>query len=545
MTDYPAIAQQLAEAARRDPSRVTLVSPDGTLTLSQLERESNRCARAVRSLGIEPGTRTVLMVKPGVEFLILTFGLVKAQAVLVLVDPGMGWKHLGKCLAEAEPAAFVGIPLAQAARRVLRWAPTAKIFLTAGNPAWWGRPRFGRLMRQSNWDDSPLAPPDPDSPAALVFTSGSTGPPKGVIYTHRMFSAQVHFLKELFGIETGEVDLATFPLFGLFDPGMGMTTVFPEMDFTRPGKVDPKKIIAAIQDNQVTHMFGSPALLKRVAPYAHEQGIRFPSLRRVLSAGAPVSPKVLREFSRLLDGEAEVHTPYGATEALPVCSIGSRELLQEKGTAEGKGVCIGRPLPGVQLRLIEISDDPISEWSDRLLVEDGKVGELVVSGPNVSQGYFGRPEANRLAKIAGPSGQVMHRMGDLGYRDPQGRIWFCGRKTHRVITPQGTLYTVPIEGIFNQHPGVLRTALVGLGEPPDQIPVLCVELEDKRGWKGSEALGQEILQLGATHPEAQRIRAILFHHAFPVDIRHNAKIFREKLARWAERRLHGRLELES
>ncbi len=536
------VSRQLAEAARRFPGRLTLVATDGTLTLAELERRSNRCARALRSLGIQPGTRTVLMVKPGVDFLILSFGLIKAQAVPVLVDPGMGWRHLGKCLAEAEPAAFIGIPLAQAARRLLGWArKSIEISVTAGGRPLLGGVSFPRLM-MSEWDDSALPEPQPDTAAALVFTSGSTGPPKGVIYTHRMFAAQARFLKELFHIQDGEVDLATFPLFGLFDPGLGMTTVFPEMDFTRPGKVDPRKIVAAIRDTGATHMFASPALLKRVGPYAREHGIGFPGLRRVLSAGAPVSRKVLEEFSRLLAEEAEVHTPYGATEALPVCSIGSRELLAETGTAAGKGVCIGLPLPGVKLWLIQISDDPIEAWSDRLLVPDGEVGEIVVAGPNVSQAYYGRPEANRLAKIQASDGGVLHRMGDVGWRDERGRIWFCGRKSHRVITPTGPLFSVAVEGIFNHHPAVLRTALVGLGHPPGQIPVLCVELEDKHAWKGSQALGDEILQLGATHPAGRQIRAALFHHAFPVDIRHNAKIFREKLARWAEGRLRGKLD---
>ncbi len=543
--NFPTIPEQLAEAARRHPSRLTLVCSEGTLSLAELERQSNRCARALHSLGIEPATRTVLMVRPGVDFMILTFGLVKACAVLVLVDPGMGWKHLKKCLGEAEPSAFVGIPLAQAARRLLGWArSTIEITLSVGGGRLTGGDGLSRLLSERDWDDSPLDPPEPESMAALVFTSGSTGPPKGVVYTHRMFSAQVRFLKELFGVEDGEVDLATFPLFGLFDPGMGMTTVFPEMDFTRPAKVDPRKIVAAIQDNQATHMFGSPALLERVGPYAARQGLQFPSLRRVLSAGAPVSRKVVEQFSGLLTGEAQVFTPYGATEALPVCSIGSRELLADEGSARGKGTCIGRPLPGVRLRLIRVTDDAIPRWSDDLEVGDGEVGELVVSGPNVSKEYYGRPEANRLAKIEAPGGEVLHRMGDLGYRDPEGRIWFCGRKSHRVITLQGTLYTVPLEGIFNQHPAVLRTALVGIGEAPEQVPVLCVELEDKGRWKGSQKLGNEILQLGAFSDEARRIRAVLFHHSFPVDVRHNSKIFREKLARWAERRLHGRLAAE-
>ncbi len=209
-------------------------------------------------------------------------------------------------------------------------------------------------------------------------------------------------------------------------------------------------------------------------------------------------------------------------------------LWKVNATRQGQGVCVGRPLPGVHLWLIRIDDGPIKIWSDDLLVSPGEIGELVVWGSNVSREYFGRPEANDLAKIQGPDGEIRHRMGDLGYLDEEGQVWFCGRKSQRVITPQGTLFTVSCEAIFNQHPKVYRSALVGVGHPPQQKPVLCVELEEEeKKKKVSQELRQEILELGASHPHTKEIQTLLFHPSFPVDVRHNAKIFREKLARWA------------
>jgi acyl-CoA synthetase (AMP-forming)/AMP-acid ligase II len=234
-------------------------------------------------------------------------------------------------------------------------------------------------------------------------------------------------------------------------------------------------------------------------------------------------------------GDADIHTPYGSTEALPVCSIPSREVLQEDGTGKGEGVCVGRPVRGVELAIIKITDDPIKKWSDDLTVPRGVIGEIVVWGPNVSPEYFELPQANVQAKIPSPEGAIGHRMGDLGYFDGLGRVWFCGRKSHRVIAPSGTFFTVPCEGVFNQHRAVHRSALVGLGEPPNQEPVLCVELE--RGYKASRQLAEEILTLGASLPQTKAIKRLLFHPSFPVDVRHNAKIFREKIAVWAARRL--------
>jgi acyl-CoA synthetase (AMP-forming)/AMP-acid ligase II len=189
----------------------------------------------------------------------------------------------------------------------------------------------------------------------------------------------------------------------------------------------------------------------------------------------------------------------------------------------------------VELAVIEITDEPIPTWSDDLRVPTGTIGELVVWGPNVSRAYWGRPEADRMAKIQGGKEEIRHRMGDVGYLDPEGRVWFCGRKAQRVLTSSGTLFTVPCEGIFDAHPRVYRSALVGVGKAPDQRPVLCVEVEAGAG--KSEALKREILQLGAVHAQTREIKDLLFHPSFPVDVRHNAKIGRERLARWAGKRV--------
>ena len=533
------IAAHLSILSTQRPAQPALLYRHGILTFRELEERSNCCAQGLKEIGIQRGTRTVLMVTPGVEFLVLTFALIKINAVLVLVDPGMGWKNLKKCLEQSKPEAFVGTPLAQMARIFFGWGRgSVKIFLTVGRLRPCSGYSFAQVMHQgASGGEVAAEPSGSDDLAAIVFTSGSTGRPKGVVYTHGMFSSQAALMRDSFQIEAGEVDLATFPLFALFDPALGMTTVFPEMDFTRPGQVDPLKIITPIQEYKVTHMFGSPALLDRVSRYGKDQGIKLPTLRRVLSAGAPVPAKVLKRFATLLNSDAEIHAPYGATEALPVCSITARELSSQVDNRPGQGVCIGPPLAGIYLVVIRIDDGPIPLWSEDLRVEVGEIGELVVWGPNVSKEYFGLPEANDLAKIQGPEG-IRHRMGDLGFMDEEGRVWFCGRKSQRVITPQGPLFTVACEGIFNEHPKVYRSALVGVGEPPQQRPVLCVELEasEKKKDKGSPQLRKEILDLGAHDAQTKQIRTLLFHPSFPVDVRHNAKIFREQLARWARSR---------
>ena len=535
MSTSPNIAHHLSILAAERPTQSAVITNEGQLNFRQLEDESNRCALGLKRIGIKRATHTALMVRPGIAFVILSFALIKLNATVVLIDPGIGRRNVKKCLEEAEPEAFIGVPLAHVARIVLGWARTAQICVTVGRIKLWGGPSLEQVMGLAEQDEFKSEPSNADEPAALVFTSGSTGTPKGVLYTHGMFSAQAELLRDHFGIEPGEIDLATFPLFALFDPFMRVTTVFPEMDFTRPGTVDPLRIIHPIQKHKVTHMFGSPALLDRVGRYGKAHGIELSTLKRVLSAGAPISSRVLERFSLLLGPEADIHTPYGATEALPVCSISARDVFSQGGTAEGRGVCVGPPISGVELAVIEIIDEPILTWSEDLRVPTGTIGELVVWGPNVSPAYWGRPEADRMAKIQGEKEEIRHRMGDVGYLDPEGRVWFCGRKSQRVITSSGTLFTVPCEGIFNAHPQVFRSALVGVGKAPNHLPVLCVEVEAGAG--NSNALKKEILQLGAAHSQTREIKDLLFHPSFPVDVRHNAKIGRERLSRWAGNRI--------
>ncbi len=545
------IAAHLPAMARQYPETMAVVFPNGRddagkirfthYTFRQLDEESNRLARGFESLGIRRGTRTVLMVAPSLDFFALTFALFKVGAVPVLVDPGIGIRNLRICLAEAEPEAFIGIPKAHLARVILGWArKSLRIQVTVGRRFGWGGTTLDHVRQAGSAPESyEMAETQSSDRAAILFTSGSTGVPKGVVYSHGMFADQVEKLRRLYRIEPGEIDLPTFPLFALFAPALGMTAIIPEMDATRPAHVDPVKIIEAIEQFKVTNMFGSPALINRVGRYGEAHRVKLPTLRRVISAGAPVSAKVLERFSKMLSPGVQIFTPYGATEALPVCSIGSDEILRDTRaqTDQGAGVCVGRPVEGVDVKVIRISDDPITAWANELVLPARQTGEIAVKGTNVTREYFHRPESTALAKITDPAGGFYHRMGDVGYADETGRIWFCGRKSHRVVTPQGILFTIPCEAVFNTHAAVFRTALVGVRRGDKIEPVLCVELEPDARPRNREELFTELRALGAKHAHTRAIQTFLCHPGFPVDIRHNAKIFREQLAGWAKEQL--------
>ncbi len=534
------IAQALSQQALTQPDGIALIVPrkrtaqgwkDERHTYRELDELSTRLAAGLAAEGIQPGTRVAFMVPPSLEFFALFFALFKAGAIPVLVDPGIGIKPLKTCLGEARPEVFLGITKAHIARLVLGWGRGhVKRLITVGPRLLWGGARYKDLAATSV---SAYRAPEvgPDDPAAILFTSGSTGIPKGVVYRQRHFAAQVDLIREQYRIKPGEVDLPTFPPFALFDPALGMTTVLPPMDFTRPARVDPAMLVSLIREYSVTNLFGSPALMNTLTRHLEAEKIRLPGLKRVLSAGAPVHAKVIERIHRALEDHADIHTPYGATECLPVATISGRELSGglSAGNRAGKGICVGKPLAANEVRVIAINDRAIDLAEQAVDVQPGEIGEICVYGPTVTDTYWERERQTREAKMTDEKGRVWHRMGDLGWQDEQGRLWFCGRKSERVRTTEGELYTECIEGPVNAVPGVYRSALVGIGEPGRQVPAVVIEPDPGADRENIlPAVRDLIARFG--------IERIEFSKGFPVDIRHNAKIRRHELAQQVSQR---------
>ena len=612
------VADRLAEAARERPDEPALVSYDDScnplyaasilglseagkpvnaidpnssfsylgVTFAYLNEDANTLARGLAAMGIGPGKRIALLVKPSVEFVTLVFALLRTGATMVLVDAGLGRKNLVRCLASTEPDGFVAIPLGQALRVLKRkHFKQAKLNVTVGRRWGWGGETLtsvrklgrefapttdvaGSPSRESAIRDpqSTIAHTTADDPAAIVFTSGSTGPPKGVLYTHRTFVTQCDSIQRQYDIRPGDVDLACFPLFGLFNVACGVTTVLPEMDFSRPASCDPKKVLAAANQWKVNQAFASPAVWDRLSRHCEETGESIPTLRRVFSCGAPVPAKVLRRTLACVHPEATMHTPYGATEALPVATIEAQEILSETAakTDEGAGVCVGRKFDvmaeaangepttsvagGFAWRVIRITDDPIPTIDQTEELPQGEIGELIVKGPQVSKRYLEprtsvRGAHNELSKIT-DGDDVWHRIGDVGYFDEQERFWYCGRKSQRVVTSEGTLYTECVEGLLNTIPEVSRSALVGPREYGSAFATPVIWIEPSECFvrtNGRNTDGQAYLDLMVTVRRRAQERGLhlsdeqtFIERGFPTDIRHNSKIKRELLCAWAE-----------
>lgn len=506
------VADHLAAAAAEAPDRLAIhvCATGARVSFAELDRSANSVALGLIRMGVTPGERVLVMVKPGIDIITLTYALFRMGALPVLIDPGMGRPAFLRCVVSMRPTTLIGIPLAHVARLLFPGSfRSVERFVTVGTRWFWGGETFSGLLATAGTFSRIEAATD--TPAAILFTSGSTGPAKGVLYTHGMFDAQVTSLRETYGFQPGEIDVAAFPLFSLFDNALGMTSIIPDVDPAKPAAARPEKIAEAIREFSATTAFGSPSIWRKAGPWFAENGVTFPGLKRIMIAGASVPPALVATLRKALP-DGDVGTPYGATEALPVACVWGREIAEAATrTRDGGGTCVGKPAYGVDVRFIHIDDSPIPSWEDSLCVPDGEVGEICVRGPQVTRAYVEREDATAAAKIA-DGDHVWHRMGDLGYRDGDGRIWFCGRKAERV----GDLYTDCVEGRFNGTEGIGRTALVGVAGKPAMV------VEGRE----DPAVTERILGAGI-------VSRVLYHPAFPVDPRHQSKIHRATLAKWA------------
>ncbi len=510
------------------------------LTFKRCQELADHYARGLREHGVRRGDTAVILMKPTLEFVPIFLALWKVGAIPVTVDPGAPKQQKLKSIEDIGPKLLVGIPIAHALRllypKVFRTITHA---VTVGKRGIPGAPSFRSFIRKEEksrpfQSEAVMS----DDPMAIVFTSGSTGPPKGVVYTQANGAAIIQAMKEALGIGPDEVCLACHPAFALYFVGAGATVISPDMDPRYPRDADPSCLLAIIRDRKPTTAFMQIPVIRNLVQYCAARGEKIPYLRRILTTGATVPPPMVESVHAVLaEPDADLHIMYGATEALCISYATGREVLARAARSiEGAGTYLGRPSPWVQVRIIAISAEPIPRWSDDLILASGQIGEVCVAGPVVTPEYQGRPEATAKAKIQSETG-IWHRTGDAGYLDGDGGLWYCGRISDRVITARGDMYSDLVEPVFNRYPGVGRSALVGVAIPgsPNRRPVILVEPADRTLDPDSPAgiqLAEELRLLSSRHPQTEAVEDVLIQkEAFPVDVRHGAKIRRDLLAR--------------
>jgi olefin beta-lactone synthetase len=520
------IASHLVNASAVSPNQLAIVSAKEGLfkprSFKELNLDVQNCAAYLRSKRISKGDHVLLAVKPGYQLILIAFSLFYLGAVPIIIDPGMGLKAFLKCIKNTKPSALIGISLIHIMSKFLpvHFRSVEKKVLIQSN-------RFLNEINKGERDTSPKhATTLPEDLAAIVFTSGSTGTPKGVSYTHQVFGAQINHLKNDFDIQRGEKDLATLPIFALFNPALGVTSVIPDMNPGKPSSADPQKLTQAIQEFEITTAFTSPIIGKKIAASCNSQKILLSHIKRFFLAGAPAHPSLVKDLARIIPN-GKVLLPYGATEALPVSVADHIDVNNlAKDIALGNGSCLGRPLTGNLIRISPITFSPYESGINcPKELPQGEVGEICVSGSVVSQEYFRMPGATHDSKFY--DGQFnFHRMGDLGYFDADGFLRFLGRKAERIITKDGPLETERCEPLINGMKEVSKSALIGIGRNSIKLPCIVVELFSHIKQKDFPTVKEKVLEILKIHLPAFSFKYVVFEKCLPVDSRHNVKIHR-------------------
>ncbi len=512
------ISSVLTQSAKMLGDKIAIIdSSKKALTFSQLEDLSNSFANGLKKLGVEKGDKVLVFLKPSLEFPAMAFALYKLQAIPIFIDPGMGKQNLLNSIKSIRPKVLIAIPKVFLAKFIYPdYFASIKIQVKTGST--WQK-ITGLIDLEKFPKDFTVEETPSDDTAAILFTSGGTGTPKGVVYTHKIFKTQMDLLGKMYQLSPADIDLSGFPLFSLFTVGLGMTTIIPRLDVSKPSSCDPAKIVSDIQTYKVTYCSGSPAIWTRVADYCIQKGITLPSLKSLVMFGAPIPLSLHQKFKKILT-HGDTYTPYGATESLPVSSISGSEILEKfsEKMKHGFGTCVGKPI--IEVKIIPITDNRLTQITP---LKPNEVGEIVVSGESVTASYFERDLDTKNAKII-DGGILYHRMGDLGYLDDKGYLWFCGRKAHRVLD----LYSIPCEAIFNNHPEVARSALIEYFDKP----ALVIERLDQKIPKGLKRKNfeEELKNLGKNYSHTKEITTFFYKKTFPVDVRHNIKIDRLLLA---------------
>ena len=489
----------LDEAAVRHPDRPALVFGEESITFNQLLRKVKQCANLLKSHGLNPGERVIIMIPMSPELYISMLAIIRCGAVAVFVDPWIPMRQIAAFSAFASPSGFIGIPKSHLLRLLSPKLARVRISASTGSVAFGIPARFSMKALADQPADMEPAAVSPNDPALITFTSGSSGIPKGANRTHGFLKAQHEALCHELDYRDDDIDMPMFPVFALRNLAAGITSVIPEMDFRNVAEVDPCIINRQIQENGVTLVTASPPFIDQLANLEQP-----PSLRKILTGGAPVTAKQLNQWHTAFPS-SEIDIIYGSTEAEPVAHLSSHERLASE---DAEGFCCGKPTSLLKTRIIEIRKDKVSpEELAALTLPQGATGELLVSGKHVCRDYFNNPEAVQENKITEKEGTCWHRMGDTGYFDVDGRFFLTGRVHSTIVRNGKVLHAQMVEAeVEKQLPTAIKVAAL---EEDGQLVIVV---------QGKPADHQI---------DADRI--IFTDQPLPLDPRHNSKIDYSKL----------------
>ena len=530
------LVAHLKKSATQNPEKYAVISTEGNFapkTFKSLFDEVKKTAYFFKKKGIKKGDRILLIVKPGIDLINCCFGLLHRGAIPIIIDPGMGLKALSKCIKTSKPVAIVGIPLALSISYLFSKSfQSIKIRISVSKAN-----EYLRDRNETNFKDFDHVILQECDLAAIVFTSGSTGSPKGVRYLIKNFNTQILSLKNNFGLGPTDIDLVTLPVFSLFNPALSITSVISDINPRKPASADPKSIVSTIIDYKITTAFCSPIIGKKISSYCDKNSIVLPNVNRIMLAGASTHPSIVERLAKTIPN-GRVLLPYGATEALPVSFSDHNQIKKIKDSIlSGQGSSLGYPISKKSVMLVPITNSPLpNDWEETInpVKEQNCIGEICITGDIVTDGYDGMPGATRDARFH-YNDHTYHRMGDIGYWDGCNSLRFLGRKAELLITSAGMLETERCEPIINNYDEVEKCALIGIGMYKIKEPCIVIELVHNLKSYPS-ALISKIRNLLNRDFTEYKINRVFIEKKIPVDSRHNAKIHRLSLAKkWTKR----------
>jgi acyl-CoA synthetase (AMP-forming)/AMP-acid ligase II len=510
------------------------------LTFRQLDQRSNELARGLQQAGVIRGTRAALQMLPGIEWFSITYALLKIGAVPILLQPALGIRKMAQCVKAVEPEILITEPKYQALQTFNANNYQSVHLHISTEKRWYSKGiSITDLQKNDHASFQPAEMRSHDTGMIVFSTSCESEKPKPTVFTHGMLNAIIELIRSVMAVTLESTLVTPFPFFMILAPATGIRQIIPASHSLKANKLDPRILVETIWDYGVTHLLMSSTRLMMLTEFLRNEAIFLPSMQRIASWGEPYPAFELQKLHSFINEKTQIFPIYGMAEAPVISTLGSHKIVSETQvkTERGFGLCQGQVVDGLEIRIIEVNDRPIDNWSDDLLVDKGGIGELVVKGEAVSRQYYNNSKNDALHKI--PDGKFMwHRTGDIGWQDTKGHFWFCGRKQDRItIAENETLYTIPCEAVFMQHERVHRCIIVGVGPVPYQTPVLIIELAPGDSGKYISTLTHELRDLALAYPHTGNIKNILFRKSFPVHSLYHQKINRKQLTIWAAKKL--------
>jgi len=441
-SEYPSLIQLLSSTCSRYGERFAFKSDDKLITYQQFYDQLQQFARAIKTKGIQQSDRIAIMLPNIPEFAIAYYGTLMLGGVVVPLNTELKGQEINYILEDSECKMI--ILFEEFEKEIINLIEKNDFQIT---PVLFGESEFPdfvsweELIKQSS-NDFPAFNPKPDDDAVILYTSGTTGHPKGVVLSHQNLSSNAFACVDAGSVGTNDIFLSVLPLYHSFGQTVVMNTCIASgaLNVMLP-KFDPNLAIKTILEDKITILAAVPTMFKMIID-SFKEVTEIPSVRLCLSGGAKLDLNIFHEFQKKFG--LHIYEGYGLTEAAPVVSFNPMDYRSKAGS-------VGLPLPGIEVKIVDENDQELTP---------GNEGEILVKGLNVMKGYLNRPEATK---------EILKNdflyTGDIGKIDDDDYIFILDRKGDLIIKGGFNVYPKEIEQVLSYHPKVNEVAVIGVPDP--------------------------------------------------------------------------------